>query len=241
MHESLVFLKDAALLVLSGIAVLLALVWIGARARAQNPFLTTWPLLLLRPVLPLLSWFGIDVLDWSCSSAQMEGHRPARGFPTVRMAMDYLVNRIVDEAKLEGSPLTEAERKMLYFSETDPALRNMPTVSAEFDREYDEAAYEEKITGLVRRIVARDQRQDQVAQAAWADAVIKISEGDYYLRVLVDALLGGDAGIARPPQDILKLWVAAFGIVFGGFALIDICHSLFGQRLGDIWHWLQGR
>jgi hypothetical protein len=41
-----------------------------------------------------------------------------RRFATTRDAMEFLVSRIVTEAQREGVPLSETERKMLYFSET---------------------------------------------------------------------------------------------------------------------------
>jgi hypothetical protein len=43
-------------------------------------------------------------------------------FNSVRDAKEYLVGKIAAEAELEGKPLSEIERKMLYFSETGCTL-----------------------------------------------------------------------------------------------------------------------
>ena len=43
-------------------------------------------------------------------------------FAQTRTAKEFLVHCIVDEAQREGTPLTEVERKMLYFSETHWSL-----------------------------------------------------------------------------------------------------------------------
>lgn len=228
MHELLIFLGDASLLLVGGVLVLLFLSLLGAMSPSKDSFLATWPVILLGPVLPVLSRLGINVLDWRSPFTQAGNEGSAANFRTVRQAMDYLVNRIVDEAKLQGLPLTEIERKMLYFSETHPTLRDMQAVSAEFDRSCDEGAYEEKIAVLVRRIAARDQRQDLAAKAAWDEAVAKLSEGDYYLLALIDPKLSTD-GKVRPPHDILKLWITAFGIVFGCIALMAIGNWLLQQ------------
>jgi hypothetical protein len=40
-------------------------------------------------------------------------------FASVHDAKEFLVGQIVEEAHVEGVPLSEIERKMLYFSEAD--------------------------------------------------------------------------------------------------------------------------
>lgn len=39
-------------------------------------------------------------------------------FHNAREAKEFLISKIVAEAQLEGIPLSEIERKMLYFSES---------------------------------------------------------------------------------------------------------------------------
>jgi len=52
-----------------------------------------------------------------------------------REAKEFLVSRIVEEARRENVPLSDVERKMLYFSETNWTLPDIASVSAAFDRE----------------------------------------------------------------------------------------------------------
>ena len=108
-------------------------------------------------------------------------------FRTDREAKEYLAGRIAEEAKREGAPLTEVERKMLYFTESGWTLPDIMAVNEEFDREYDQDDYERKIGELVGKIQARDAAQSQQDQATWDDAVAKLSEGDHYLLVLINA------------------------------------------------------
>jgi hypothetical protein len=234
MHVFLIIMRDAALFFVGAILVLLFMSLLGAMSQSTS-FLASFPAILLGPFLPVLSRLGINVLDWYSANPQAGSEGAEIGFRTARNALDYLANRIVDEAKLEDSPLSEIERKMLYFSETDSGLRDPAKVSAEFERTCDPSAYERKISSLIRRITTRDQRQDPAAHAAWNDAVLKLCDGDYYLLVLIDPGLVDTSG-SRPAHDILRLWLTAFGIVFGGLVLMVIGNWLFGQ--GFFLHWL---
>jgi len=72
------------------------------------------------------------------------------GFHSAREAKEFLISKIVEEAIREGTVLSEIERKMLYFSETDWTLPDVSAVSDEFDRGYDQGEFESKIAGLVR-------------------------------------------------------------------------------------------
>lgn len=237
MHQLPIVLIETALFLVGFILVLLFLSLLGAMSQSKS-FFATLPVIFLGPFLPVLSRLGINVLDWYSPGTDAQGGNSEARFPNSRDALDYLANRIVDEGKLQGLPLTETERKMLYFSETAPTLPDMAAVSAEFGRNRDENAYEMKIAHLVRRIEARDKRQDHAARAAWDDAVLKLSKGDYYLLVLIGSS-PAEPGSIRPHHDILRLWIVAFGIVFGGIGLIAVGKWLFAQKF--FLHWLHGR
>jgi hypothetical protein len=127
-----------------------------------------------------------------------------RKFRTIREAKEYLVGRTVDEAKREGAPLTEVERKMLYFTETGWTLPDMMAVSAEFDRDYDQDEYEQKIGGLVQRLLARDEKQAD--QKTWDDAVLKLSDEDHYLLMMINATPTSKGG-GSTRWERLKLWL----------------------------------
>lgn len=161
-------------------------------------------------------------------------------FATVKDAKDFLAGRIAVEAEREGKPLTEVERKMLYFSESDWTLPDMAAVSAEFDRDYDDNEYELKIARLAHNIEARNREQALEEVATWDDAVLKLSEGDNYLTVLLgmepDPPTGKHGLIPtlevpaeRPSHDRLKLWLVAIAVVLVIFAGMAVYVSLFGH------------
>lgn len=106
-------------------------------------------------------------------------------FRSTREAKEYLAGRILAEARRQGNPLTDLERKMLYFSETGWTLPDMAEASAEFDRTCDQDAYEQKIAALARSLLARGQSQYDIE--AWNHAIEKLTEEDHYLLVLIGA------------------------------------------------------
>jgi hypothetical protein len=87
----------------------------------------------------------------------MRREHPSR-FGNAREAKEFLVSKIADEAQREGAPLSEVERKMLYFTENYWTLPDMMEVNEAFDRDYDAAEYEKKIAQLVRHAHARTRK-----------------------------------------------------------------------------------
>lgn len=107
-------------------------------------------------------------------------------FAAVHDAMDFLVGKIVTEAQREGIPFSEVERKMLYFSETAWTLPDIAKVNEEFDRDYEQAPYEKKVSSLIRRLRAADRKANQHESEAWMRAVRRVRDGDHYILVMID-------------------------------------------------------
>jgi hypothetical protein len=111
-------------------------------------------------------------------------------------AIEFLVGEVVKEANRDGAPLSEVERKMLFFSETGWTLPDMAEVANTFHREYQDAEYERKIVGLIR---AARKRADETKAATWSQAVERLAEGDHYLLVMIDR-----AGVSRSRGVFLR-------------------------------------
>jgi hypothetical protein len=146
---------------------------------------------------------------------------------SVREAKDFLVSRIVIEAKRQNVPLSEIERKMLYFSETAWAPPGMLEVNAEFERDCDEDEYERKIARLARSIETQLKDGDEEESDRWYAAIEKLSEGDHYLVVMLNPSPATVSQSARPPGDLLKLWLTGFGIAIGFFVLFILYERFF--------------
>jgi hypothetical protein len=141
-------------------------------------------------------------------------------FADARAAEEFLISRIVAEAKRENVPLSEIERKMLYFSETGWTLPDITEVNDKFDSDYDPDAYEEKISCLARNETKRIRKDNPDDFADWTSAVRKLKTEDHYISVMVDA--GVDrAGVSTGSISdnrktlILIVVVACFLVAFG--------------------------
>lgn len=151
-------------------------------------------------------------------------------FESQRAAKEYLVARLVAEADREGKPLSEVERKMLYFSETDWTLPDIMEVNAEFQRNYDNDEYERKICNFWQAIQSHLKSASAEECDKWYAAIQKLTEGDHYLLVLLNPLIAAGTVPERPPGDLLKLWGTALAIVFGALGLMLLYQRFFGSH-----------
>ena len=131
----------------------------------------------------------------------MRREHPSR-FGNAREAKEFLVSKIADEAQREGAPLSEVERKMLYFTENYWTLPDMMEVNEAFDRDYDAAEYEKKIAQLVRHARARTRKDNPQELEDWKDAIGILSKEDHYILVML-----GEGGVSVPnPPGMPSMW-----------------------------------
>jgi hypothetical protein len=105
-------------------------------------------------------------------------------------AKEFLISKVVHQAELEHVPLSEVERKMLYFTEVHPTLPDIYEVNAEFERRYDADEYEAKVVGLLKNARARDSRDSQALKRQWGDALNALKGEDHYILVMTDLAFG---------------------------------------------------
>lgn len=105
-------------------------------------------------------------------------------FKDSREAKEFLIKEIVAQSALDGVPLTEVERKMLYFSETHWTLPDIMEINRQFDSGYDSDEYEEKIAQLIRHARRRAFKADW-RNSDWSDAIDLLNKEDHYLLVMI--------------------------------------------------------
>ncbi len=108
-------------------------------------------------------------------------------------AKEFLISQIVEEAQRENVPLSEVERKMLYFTETEETLPDIYEVSAQFDSECDRAEYEKKIARLLQNAIRRSRKESVEGERHWKHAFADLRKEDHYLLVMVDQSLESDS------------------------------------------------
>src|SRR5207247_10799973 len=89
------------------------------------------------------------------------------------------------EAQRENVPLSEVERKMLYFTESGWTLPDIMKVSEDFDREYDQAKYEQKIAKLVTKANRRIRKGSREDYDRWWAAIRFLQREDHYISVMI--------------------------------------------------------
>lgn len=70
-------------------------------------------------------------------------------------AKDFLVLQTAEQAALENEPITNLEKRMMYFTETDECPEDPIALNDAFEAEYDTDKYEEKVSRLLRQAYAR--------------------------------------------------------------------------------------
>ena len=123
-----------------------------------------------------------------------------------REAKEFLISKIVSEAQGENVPLSEVERKMLYFTESGWTLPDIMKVSADFDLAYDQDKYEQKIAELVAKADRRIRKGSGDDYDKWWAAIRFLEREDHYISVMVRGAR------LRPRGDQFRFFVAGLGI-----------------------------
>jgi hypothetical protein len=130
-----------------------------------------------------------------------------KAFHSGREAKEFLISEIVAEAQRDNIPLSEVERKMLYFTESGWTLPDIMKVSEDFDREYDQPKYEQKIAKLITKADTRIRKSSRDDYDSWWAAIRFLQREDHYISVMIRL-----AGL-RPRGDQLRLFATGLGIV----------------------------
>jgi hypothetical protein len=150
---------------------------------------------------------------------------------TVKSAKQFLLSKAEEQALHEGAPLSDVEKRMFLFSE-ETASDKMLALAQEFDATCDDAAYESKVSKLLKAAFRRD-KQSPDAVAAWKQSLETLRETDFYGKVMVQQAglpfsrrsVSGDIGLAigafldlAPAAAVaLVVGVPGFLIVFDPF------------------------
>jgi hypothetical protein len=81
----------------------------------------------------------------------------------VREAKDFLVAQTAEQAALEGVPLSDIEKRMMYFTEGAGATEDPTTLNEEFEAPYERAKYEKKISHFVHNAHTRVREPGETA------------------------------------------------------------------------------
>lgn len=122
-----------------------------------------------------------------------------------REAKDFLVEQAAQQAALDRTPLSDLERRMMYFTESDPASCDDPMdLNDEFEEKYDTAEYEAKMSRLLHRAYRRLKAENPGGQSQWDEAISTLKKGDHYVLVLWGQHSPMDARNDDPGNKVVK-------------------------------------
>ena len=87
-------------------------------------------------------------------------------------------------------PLTDDERQMLLWSESAPDSVADVALAKRLAAVISDAGYEAKIGSLLRSRFADESAHDPQAKDRWSEAWKVLSQGDYYILVIINDAVG---------------------------------------------------
>lgn len=141
----------------------------------------------------------------------------------VREAKDLLVQQTAEQAELEGIPLSDLEKRMMYFTETGDCPEDPIALNDAFEAEHDTTEYEKKISLLMSRAYRRIKRESPEKLRLWNDAFRVLSKGDHYI-----LLFWRQNPFSKSP----RMWRTYLLTVLAVGLFLLVSHFLFGNRGG---------
>ena len=138
-----------------------------------------------------------------------------------REAKDFLVEQVLRQAPIESVPLSDIEKRMMYFTEGSDAVEDPVSLSEEFGEQCNTAEYEAKISRLLKHARGRVKAQKGADWETWNEAVAVLREGDHYILVM----LGG-----MPWAAIARLWIR----VLAPLAFVVVVVLVLRRRFGPL-------
>jgi hypothetical protein len=170
----------------------------------------------------------------------------------IREAKDFLVAQTTEQAALEGVPLSDLEKRMMYFTEGAGAIEDPATLNEEFEAQYDRAKYEKKISRLMHHVCKRVREQGGPVLQTWDDAIRRLKRGDHYLLVMwgqrpgihAPELIGLAIGIFVLAAFVGLRWIASRfhppspRLIQAVFLVVILAIFFFPRRVGNAMDWL---
>jgi hypothetical protein len=104
-------------------------------------------------------------------------------------AKKFFVEKVLTEARHKGVRFSEAEQRMLSWSESDPDFTAEPALVEQLANEISDEDYESKVSTLLEAAYRRDVESDD-AREQYRHAYSVLRQGDHYILVMIERALG---------------------------------------------------
>jgi hypothetical protein len=121
-------------------------------------------------------------------------------FKTQSDAKRFIVDKVIEQASIDGVNLSDAERYNLSWS-SNPDFKPDYELAAALEDEISSDKYESKVAGLIRNAFERDMAKDPDVKSLYKESYDKMNEGDHYILIMMKSAIGSKLGSKR-----LKWW-----------------------------------
>jgi hypothetical protein len=154
-----------------------------------------------------------------------------------RQAKDFLAQQAAEQATLDSTSLSDIERRMMYFTESDPKSCDDPlALNNEFEAQCDTTEYETKMARLLQHAHQRVKTEDPEGKRTWEQAIGELRKGDHYLLVLWDI----KPPVDRPKGDSFKLLGVGLLIaaLFGTAVVLAVNYNIDAEKYFRKYGWI---
>ena len=137
-------------------------------------------------------------------------------------AKEFFIQKVLDQARKENINLSDVEKQMLSWRDTDPNFYENHELYERFEKEIPKGEYEKKIARLVRSGYDDELAANNVARETYKRAYKAIKSKDYYILIMVDKAIGKDINKLgyflwgnSPDEYILRVVLWGLLFVFG--------------------------
>jgi hypothetical protein len=149
-------------------------------------------------------------------------------------AKDFLVEQTLEQAALEGVPIDDVEKRMMYFTESDAASCDNPIeLNDEFEAEHETKEYETKVSRLLHHAYTRLKEENPERMRNWDQAIRTLRKGDHYLLVMVDQ--SRESGV---PWWMPILWGIGISVVIFILIVVETALDQRGLIPGWVFGWI---
>ena len=156
-----------------------------------------------------------------------------------KQAKQFLVQQTAEQAALENVQLTDLEKRMMYFTESDSASCENPIqLNQEFEAQYDTGEYELKMSRLLRHAYKRLKDEDAGNLRNWNQAIRTLRKGDHYILVLWD--LKPESVQLGPRIGIAIAWGFGLGVALVILMMLGVILDHYGLFPRRLFAWVTG-
>ena len=105
-------------------------------------------------------------------------------------AKRFFVDKVITQAQKDNTPLSEAEKYMLNWTEVEEGFKIDESINQKFYQETTDDDYEKKVCSPLKRAYESDVSADPAMKETYRSAYRAIEKNDHYILIMIRDALG---------------------------------------------------